>query len=51
MATNKGKTPYELIYEMKLDVGHICTFGCVAKAVETEDRPASYDWSSVEGQE
>jgi len=32
-ATNKGRTPYELFYRVKLDVEHIRTFGCVVKVV------------------
>jgi len=31
--TNEGRTPYELFYKMKLDVEHICAFGCVVKVV------------------
>jgi transposase InsO family protein len=30
---NDGKTPFELFYGMKPDVGHIRAFGCVAKVV------------------
>jgi len=32
-ATNEGKTPYELFYRMKPDVGHARTFGCVVEVV------------------
>ena len=28
---NDGMTPYERFYGMKLDVGHIRTFGCVVR--------------------
>jgi len=33
MATNKGRTPYELFYRVKLDMEHIRTFGCVVKVI------------------
>ena len=29
MTANDGITPFECFYRMKLDVGHICTFGCI----------------------
>jgi len=33
MATNEGRTPYELFYRVKSDVEHIRTFGCMVKVV------------------
>ena len=31
--TNKGRTPYELFYRIKPNVGHIHTFRCMVKVV------------------
>ena len=33
MATNEGRTPYELFYRVKSDMEHIRTFGCMVKVV------------------
>jgi len=33
MATNEGRTPYELFYRIKPNVEHIHTFRCAVKVV------------------
>ena len=44
---DKGTTPYERLYSMKPDVGHICTFGCVVRV--TPGQSGSYGLPDVMG--
>jgi hypothetical protein len=46
---NEGKTPFELFYGMKPDVGHICTFSCVAKVSLPRETLGKLDDRAVMG--